>query len=173
MTTFVDASYIETLNSSSKPYMMPVSPWFYTNMPGYDKNWLWRGDDSWYQRWIQIWYLQPEFVEIISWNDFGESHYIGPLDNRSYDAFTMGRAPFNYAENMPHDGWRDLLPFLIDTYKNGRALVTEEKIVMWHRTSLVDDCDRDWTTGNTASQLQAEFPPDEVAQPSLLYSLAG
>jgi hypothetical protein len=170
MTTFVDASYIETLNSSSKPYMMPVSPWFYTNMPGYDKNWLWRGDDSWYQRWIQIWYLQPEFVEIISWNDFGESHYIGPLDNRSYDAFTMGRAPFNYAENMPHDGWRDLLPFLIDTYKNGRALVTEEKIVMWHRTSLVDDCDRDWTTGNTASQLQAEFPPDEVAQDRLFFT---
>lgn len=23
--------------------MMPVSPWFYTNMPGFDKNWLWRG----------------------------------------------------------------------------------------------------------------------------------
>ena len=40
MTTFVDASYMQTLNTSEKPYMMPVSPWFYTNLPGYDKNWL-------------------------------------------------------------------------------------------------------------------------------------
>ncbi|RAK91934.1 mutanase [Aspergillus costaricaensis CBS 115574] len=170
MTTFVDASYIETLNSSGKPYMMPASPWFYTNMPGYDKNWLWRGDDTWYQRWIQIWFLQPEFVEIISWNDYGESHYIGPLDNNSYGSFPTGRAPFNYAENMPHDGWRELLPYMIDTYKNGRSLVSEEKIVTWFRTSLSNDCNKQWTTGNTASQLQEEFAPDEVAQDRLFFT---
>ncbi|OJJ98707.1 hypothetical protein ASPACDRAFT_30615 [Aspergillus aculeatus ATCC 16872] len=170
MTTFVDASYIETLNSSGKPYMMPASPWFYTNMPGYDKNWVWRGDDTWYQRWIQIWYMQPEFVEIISWNDYGESHYIGPLDNSSYGAFAAGRAPYNYVENMPHDGWREVLPYMIDTYKNGRSSVSEEKIVAWFRTSLSDDCNRQWTTGNTASQLQEEFPPDEIAQDRLFFT---
>jgi hypothetical protein len=46
MNTYTDASYRQYL--SGKPYMMPVSPWFYTNAPGYDKNWLWRGDDLWY-----------------------------------------------------------------------------------------------------------------------------
>lgn len=40
MNTYVDASYIEYLNGL--PYMMPASPWFYTNLPGYKKNWLWR-----------------------------------------------------------------------------------------------------------------------------------
>ena len=46
MNTYVDASYIEFLKG--KLYMMPVSPWFYTNMPGFDgKNWLWRGDSLW------------------------------------------------------------------------------------------------------------------------------
>jgi hypothetical protein len=40
MDTYVDASYLNYLNG--KPYMMPVSPWFYTNLPGYDKNWLWK-----------------------------------------------------------------------------------------------------------------------------------
>jgi hypothetical protein len=161
---------MQTLNASGKPYMMPVSPWFYTNMPGYDKNWLWRGDDSWYQRWQQVWYIQPEFVEIISWNDFGESHYIGPLDNSSFDAFTVGQAPFNYVENMPHDGWRDLLPFMIDTYKNERALVTDEKLVVWYRTSLADDCNNGNTTGNTASQLQLEFAPENVSQDRLFFT---
>jgi glycosyl hydrolase family 71 len=44
----VDESYRQFLDG--KPYMMPVSPWFYTNMPGFRKNWLWRGDDLWYDR---------------------------------------------------------------------------------------------------------------------------
>lgn len=39
MDTFVDASYLSYLGD--KPYMMPVSPTFYTNLPGYGKNWLW------------------------------------------------------------------------------------------------------------------------------------
>lgn len=42
--TYVDASYKDYLKrAGGKAYMMPVSPWFYTNMPGFDKNWLWRG----------------------------------------------------------------------------------------------------------------------------------
>lgn len=44
MDTYVDASYLDYLGrDGGKPYMMPVSPWFYTNLPGYKKNWLWRG----------------------------------------------------------------------------------------------------------------------------------
>lgn len=40
MDTYTDASYVQYLNG--KPYMMPVSPWFYTNLPEFNKNWLWR-----------------------------------------------------------------------------------------------------------------------------------
>lgn len=48
MTTYIDASYNLTLtNAGGKPYMMPVSPWFYTNLPGYHKNWAWKGDNLW------------------------------------------------------------------------------------------------------------------------------
>lgn len=60
MDTYVDASYFLYLEPGNKPYMMPVSPWFYTNMPGYNKNWMWRGDDMWHNRWIQVIYNQPE-----------------------------------------------------------------------------------------------------------------
>jgi hypothetical protein len=46
MNTYVDASYLQFLNDTSPDlkYMMPVSPWFFTNLPGYNKNWLWRGE---------------------------------------------------------------------------------------------------------------------------------
>jgi hypothetical protein len=40
MNTYVNASYMEYLNGL--PDIMPAAPWFYTNIPGYNKNWLWR-----------------------------------------------------------------------------------------------------------------------------------
>ena len=114
MNTSSDAYYMSSLRG--KPYMMPVSPWFYTNLPGWGKNWLWRGDDLWSDRWGQVMDLQPEWVEIISWNDYGESHYIGPIIDKALGALTYGEAPFDYVTGYPHDGWRSLLPFYIDMY---------------------------------------------------------
>ncbi|KAF4231002.1 hypothetical protein CNMCM6805_000525 [Aspergillus fumigatiaffinis] len=168
MTTYVDASYNQTLNG--KPYMMPVSPWFFTNLPGYKKNWLWRSDDLWYDRWQQVLYFQPEFVEIISWNDFGESHYIGPLDDTQYSAFTIGNAPYNYVENMPHDGWRQLLPYVVDTYKNGHAAFDTEVLVTWYRPTLASACGDGGTTANTASQLQIEYRPVDIVDDRIFIS---
>jgi hypothetical protein len=61
MDTYVDASYFQYLAAAgNKPYMMPAAPWFFTNLPNYSKNWLWRGDDLWYDRWVEIIYNQPE-----------------------------------------------------------------------------------------------------------------
>ncbi|KAF3807739.1 Mutanase [Colletotrichum gloeosporioides] len=170
MDTSIDASYIEFLDG--KTYMMPVSPWFYTNLPGYSKNWLWRGDDLWYDRWNQVWTIRPEYVQIISWNDFGESHYIGPLNDKAYVAFgpEKGKAPFNYAVNRPHDGWRRFLPYLIDTYKSGKATVSEESLVSWYRLSPSRACASGGTKGNTGSQLQAEVPPETLAQDRVSFS---
>lgn len=79
----LDASYMIFLNKT-RTYMAPVSPWFYTNMPGFDKNWLWQGGTLWYERFNQLsiltkvgkdsWPNQPEYLQIISWNDYGEVH---------------------------------------------------------------------------------------------------
>ncbi|CDM36417.1 CAZyme family GH71 and CBM24 [Penicillium roqueforti] len=166
--TYVDASYLQYLESL--PYMMPVSPWFFTNLPGYKKNWMWRGDHLWHDRWQQVLYIQPEFVEIISWNDYGESHYIGPLYDQAMEAFEVGEAPFNYATEMPHDGWRATIPFWADMYKDGTAEVTEETIIAWYRLTPGAACDSGGTSGNTASQLQVEFPPAEIAQDRIFFS---
>ncbi|KAJ8099511.1 glycoside hydrolase [Lipomyces tetrasporus] len=168
MNTYTDASYLQFL--IGLPYMMPASPWFFTNLPGYNKNWLWRGDDLWYDRWQQILFVQPEFVEIISWNDYGESHYIGPLYDNAFALFTIGQGPYNYAANMPHDGWRLFLPFVIDTYKNGIASITQEGLVSWYRLNPATTCATGETTGNTASQLQIEFEPYGIVQDKVFYS---
>ncbi|GJC99199.1 glucan endo-1,3-alpha-glucosidase agn1 [Colletotrichum higginsianum] len=168
MDTVIDQSYREFLDG--KPYMMPVSPWFYTNLPGYNKNWLWRGDNLWYERWVTVFDLQPEYVQIISWNDFGESHYIGPLNDKAYVAFDVGRAPFNYVKNMPHDGWRLFLPYLIDMYKSDIATITEEGVVGWYRRTPGSACAAGGTVGNTAAQLQLEMPASMLAQDMVFVS---
>lgn len=175
MNTYVDASYMQFLGT--KPYMMPISPWFFTNMPGYNKNWLWRGDDLWYTRWEQALYLAPEFIEIISWNDFGESHYIGsnvdfhnPLAPSMYTAFDTGNAPYNYAEYLDHSGWRQFLPYLIDLYKFNSTTSGTEGLVAWYRLNAAGSCPDGGTTANTASQLQREYHPKDVVQDKIFYS---
>ncbi|GIJ86888.1 hypothetical protein Asppvi_005786 [Aspergillus pseudoviridinutans] len=168
MDTYVDASYLEFLGDNT--YMMPISPWFFTNLPGYNKNWLWRGDDLWFDRWEQAMFVKPDLIEIITWNDYGESHYIGPLHDEAYDAFDVGNAPFNFAKNMPHDGWRLFLPFLIDMYKHGQGLVTQEGLQVWYRLTPGNACASGNTSGNTAQQLQIEFPPAQVMQDKVFFS---
>lgn len=169
--TYIDSTYMQWLKDTGHlPYMMPVSPWFYTNLPGYGKNWVWNGDNLWYDRWQQVLSLKPEFVEIISWNDYGESHYIGPLHEGSYATFEIGHASYNYATGHPHDGWRDFLPFIIDVYKGARPDVTTEGVTAWFRLAPGKACANGDTTGNTKTHGQKEFPPTDVLQDEVFYS---
>lgn len=172
--TTADEDYLRVLKGRS--YMMGVSPWFYTNMPGFDKNWVWRGDNLWHDRWQQTYKLKPEFVQIISWNDYGESHYIGPRRDEGYSAFgpSRGDSPFNYAKNMTHDAWRALLPYYIDQYKsadNKMTLpITNETAVAWYRLHPGKACRTGDTTGNAPNQGQKEYPPSEILEDRIFYS---
>lgn len=47
----------------------------------YSKNWVFPSDLLWFRRWNEILTMGPQFLEIITWNDYGESHYIGPLSS--------------------------------------------------------------------------------------------
>jgi len=51
----------------------------------YNKNWIFPSELLWFQRWFDILALKPAYVEITTWNDFGESHYVGPLSSKHYD----------------------------------------------------------------------------------------
>ncbi|KAF7861794.1 hypothetical protein EAF04_007677 [Stromatinia cepivora] len=145
MDAHVDASYPQFLNETDTPlpYMMPVSPWFFTNLPGYDKNWMWRSDDLWFDRWQEVWYVRPDLVEIITWNDF----------------------------DMPHDGWRLFLPYVIDMYKYGTASVAQEGLVTWYLLYPANaPCSSGNTSANTHTQFQYEYEPSEVAEDCIFYS---
>ncbi|KAK1727776.1 hypothetical protein CaCOL14_001466 [Colletotrichum acutatum] len=169
MTDKSDAAYAWALKG--KPYMMPVSPWFYTNLPGYNKNWVWRGDDLWYDRWNQVMDVMPAFVQIISWNDYGESHHIGPVRTNAMEAFEVGGAPFNYALDHPHDGWRHFLPYLIDSYKAAVApSIKDEALMTWYRGSPALSCKDGGTTANAVAHDQKTLTAAQVVRDKIFYS---
>ncbi|KAJ6582668.1 glycosyl hydrolase family 71-domain-containing protein [Mycena vulgaris] len=70
-----DSSYQAALGG--KPYLVPASPWFRSNIPAtgnthywpevsYSKNWVFPGVFLWFNRWNDLLKLGPAFIEIIS-----------------------------------------------------------------------------------------------------------
>jgi Glycosyl hydrolase family 71 len=161
-----DEAWMQALGG--KPFMMPVSPWFYTNMPSWRKNWLWRGDDLWYDRWQDAVRLQPAMVEIVSWNDFGEAHYIGPI----HDGAVPDGA--HYVEGMPHEGWLKFLPYYIDAYKSGNSTSVEgveEGITYWYKINPGQSGSTGGTTGNNPGHGQPVVAPQLVSQDKVFVSV--
>ncbi|KAL7266880.1 hypothetical protein RUND412_010554 [Rhizina undulata] len=141
-----DVAWLNTVGAKS--YMMGVSPWFYTDLPQYSKNWLWDSDTLWFDRWESVLDVLPNFVEIITWNDYGESHYIGPI--RASGIVTGAET---YVSNMPHEAWRNLLPYYITAYKSGSrdVKIPTEGATFWYRTTPKDVCSDGGTTCGSAS----------------------
>ena len=81
MTTEHDVDYQTALGS--RAYIAPVSPWFFCHLAtsadfgAKGKNWLFVSEDLLFVRWEQLLTMQPKpaMVELVTWNDLGESHY--------------------------------------------------------------------------------------------------
>lgn len=123
----------------------------------------------WFDRWNEILSLGPRFVEIITWNDYGErlvlsfhitnanhqhfsnilivsSHYIGPLSSPHYDDGNS-----KWTNDMPHDGWLDISKPYIEAFKDSASsadsYVTTDELVYWYRPTMKSlDCDSTDTT---------------------------
>ncbi|KAL2140250.1 hypothetical protein VTI28DRAFT_4039 [Corynascus sepedonium] len=153
MTTVEDLLYKECLQG--KRYMMGVSPWFYTgkdmpiakfssrrgltepnlDLPQWNKKWYCSSESLWHDRWQQVLHLMPDFVQIITWNDFGESSYIcDPSPSQVVDGADK------YVSGHSHAAFRAVLPYLIAAYKSGSANVNwhgPDTAIAWYRTSPV------------------------------------
>ncbi|KLO15086.1 glycoside hydrolase [Schizopora paradoxa] len=118
-------------------YMASVSPWFFTHYgeDSWNKNWIYRSDDWLYvRRWEQLVSLRNsiDIVQIISWNDYGESHYIGPVD---------GAQPNSQAwvDGFDHTAWLKLTKFFAVAFKTGiYPAIDEERIFAWARPHSKD-----------------------------------
>jgi glucan endo-1,3-alpha-glucosidase len=67
-----------------------------------------------------------DMVEIISWNDYGESHYIGPIrvDQPNSQGWTNG---------MDHQGWLRIIRTYSTAFKTGKYGGNADTITLWSR----------------------------------------
>ncbi|KAJ6537857.1 glycoside hydrolase family 71 protein [Mycena capillaripes] len=153
-----DQAYVSALGT--KGYMAPASPWFSTHFGpevSYSKNWVFPSDLLWYLRWREILALQPTFVEMVTWNDYGESHYVGPLSSKHTDDGSS-----KWSNDMPHDGWLDMAKPFIQAYKAGSSTVNQyipsDQIIYWYRvTPKALNCDATDTTMQPANNASGNY----------------
>ncbi|KAL1734726.1 glycosyl hydrolase family 71-domain-containing protein, partial [Schizophyllum commune] len=124
-----DDYYYSQLGSTPGRYAAGVSPWFYAHY-NY-KNQYYRGDD-WLlnNRWDQLMAMRSRmnFIEIQTWNDWGESHYMGAIRTADQPAGT------NWVNGYPHTAWMDMNLYYIQAFKSGAyPAVTSDVIYFWAR----------------------------------------
>ncbi|CAD6570124.1 MAG: hypothetical protein ASARMPREDX12_003311 [Alectoria sarmentosa] len=146
-----DTSYTTALKG--KPYVAPVSPWFSTHFGlevTYSKNWVFPSDLLWFDRWTEILNLGSQFVEIQTWNDYGESHYVGPLSSPHVDDGNS-----KWTNDMPHDGFLQMAKPYIAAFHAGSKTVDShiesDQLIYWYRPTLktascdpTDNCEQPW-----------------------------
>ncbi|KAL0959330.1 hypothetical protein HGRIS_014591 [Hohenbuehelia grisea] len=126
----MDTTYVSNLGGRS--YMAAMSPWFFTHYgrDTYNKNWIFRFDD-WLvvERWEQLLQHRDQvaLVEIITWNDYGESHYIGPIDGAQPNSQS-------WVNGFEHQPWLDLLQYYIQAFKTGSfPPISRDRVFLWAR----------------------------------------
>ncbi|KAJ5535545.1 hypothetical protein N7527_001799 [Penicillium freii] len=107
-----DVTVIEFAHNAGKDYMMGISPVQHKDLIG--DTWYRLGEVNLPERMEQILAIKPDFAEFITWNDAGESHYIGNVWNDGYDPAILA-----YANNdeWPHYAWQPLVTSFINAYK--------------------------------------------------------
>jgi len=136
--TTLDRKFQTAADNANKYFMMGISP--LQSKHSNDGNWYRRGEDNLENRFGQVLGFQPDMVQLQSWNDGGESHYMGrlhpePLDNRTKDL----------TDDYDHTGYWQILPSFIDAWKDGDTSTvnmypTNGKVVQgtfWHHTLTV------------------------------------
>jgi glucan endo-1,3-alpha-glucosidase len=122
--------------TTKRIFMMGISPVQAKHLDSF-QNWYRRGEDNLEYRLDQALALQPDIIQLQSWNDAGEGHYMGnlwpePLNNRTKDL----------TDAYPHQGYWQILPAFIQAWKRGdkstaNMVPTNGKPVQgvyWHHT---------------------------------------
>ncbi|OTB02641.1 glycoside hydrolase family 71 protein [Hypoxylon sp. CI-4A] len=111
-----DESVKSAADAAGKAYMMGLSSLQYKHCCG--GSWYRAGETNLPERMEQILSVAPEFAEVMTWNDAGESHYVGPCwaEGLTDEILSYGDSDAN-----PHAGWQPLIASFVDGFKAGAA----------------------------------------------------
>jgi glucan endo-1,3-alpha-glucosidase len=124
-------AYAAALHAAGKIYMAPVCLQFWG--PNADRYYEYTGFEGMRALWMNaIHVTHPDWIEIISWNDFVEGTYVSPIADPISDASAPAQNTFH-----SHRGTAQLLAFFISWYKTGRQPAIHHDEVYWaYRTQF-------------------------------------
>jgi len=124
-------AYAAALHASGKLYMAPIALQFWgVNAGRYYEYSGFAGMRAMWANAIDI--THPDWIEIITWNDFVEGTYVSPISNPIAD-----RTAANTNTFPSHAGATQLLAFFISWYKTGHQPPIQDDTVYWaYRTQL-------------------------------------
>ncbi|CAN9220293.1 unnamed protein product [Alternaria alternata] len=134
-----DRTFQTAADKANKLFMMGISPVQYKHLSNKD-NWYRRGENNLENRFGQVLDLQPDMVQLQTWNDAGEGHYMGKLHPDPLDDRTK-----LLTDAYDHTGyWQILQPFIAAWKRGDRTTAnmrpTNGKAVQgtfWHHTLTV------------------------------------
>ncbi|KAG9003586.1 hypothetical protein FRB94_014547 [Tulasnella sp. JGI-2019a] len=137
-------------------YMTTVAPHFHVHWPG--RNYIWRFDDHLYvSRWQLLVQKRAlvDAAEIISWNDYGESTYIGPIGK------DLPAGSSSWVTGFDHTAFLAMTGYWTSYFKTGKApTIIHDKIFIWGRPHGVNDSP---TQGDAAGRPQnADWVSDKL-----------
>uniref|UniRef100_A0A0D6QSA5 Uncharacterized protein n=1 Tax=Araucaria cunninghamii TaxID=56994 RepID=A0A0D6QSA5_ARACU len=126
-----DQNYLQACNDQSKSYMPSVSPWWFKRNDAQCVRGNYQGPGLWTDKWKKLIEFKTPFLQIVTWNDWVESHYVGPT--------TLSRgaadAGVDYVIGFPHVAFLELGEHYIKWYKTGNEpAVTEDSLYMFYYT---------------------------------------
>jgi len=126
-------AYAAALHAAGKLYMAPICLQFWgANAGRYYEYGGFAGMRALWSNAIDI--THPEWIEIITWNDFVEGTYVSPIANPIVDRSTTSTNIF-----PSHRGATQLLVFFISWYKTGHQPPIHDDAVYWaYRTQLTN-----------------------------------
>lgn len=122
-------------------FSIAVSPWQFKDLDvGIDNSWVEYSDTLYGYRWNEaIDTVHPDIIELITWNDFPESHYIRDLPPFTGPGSTQLGDSGNYIYGHDHSAWRTMAKYFIKWYKTGKQpTVLHDQVVFWHRVHPKD-----------------------------------
>ena len=135
------AAYATTLHAAHKLYMAPICFQFWG--ANANRYYEYSGYQGMRALWLQaIQTTHPEWVEIITWNDFIEGSYVSPIDDPTKypGANDLGASiapPDTQHFFHSHRGATDLLAYFIAWYKTGHPPTLHNDTIYWaYRTVL-------------------------------------
>jgi glucan endo-1,3-alpha-glucosidase len=75
-----------------------------------------------------------------------------------------------YVDGLPHDSWRDFLPYYIAKYKGSSFTISRDQMQYWYRLSAASAGSTCGVVGNNAEQGQTQLSPNAVLEDGIFFS---